>query len=186
MKQINKGAEAIILLDGKKIIKKRISKTYRDPILDKKIIKTRNKQESTLLKRAKVSGVNTPIIYSVTENTIVMEKLDNTKQHSKVLSEIGKEIAKLHDAGIIHGDLNLINILTTNDKKIYFIDFGLGFLSNKIEDKATDLLVFKKTLKASKKTEDFWEKILSGYQKQTQNKKTIEKIAEIEKRARYL
>lgn len=186
MKEINKGAEAIILLDGKKIIKKRISKSYRDPVLDNRIIKTRNKQESTLLKRAKVSGVNTPTVFSVTKDTIVMEKLDNTNKHSKVLSEIGKEIAKLHDSGIIHGDLNLINILTTKDKKIYFIDFGLGFLSNKIEDKATDLLVFKKTLKANKKTERFWEKILDGYQKQTQNKQTIDKIAEIEKRARYL
>ena len=98
MKEINKGAEAIILLDGKKIIKKRISKSYRDPVLDNRIIKTRNKQESTLLKRAKVSGVNTPTVFSVTKDTIVMEKLDNTNKHSKVLSEIGKEIAKLHDS----------------------------------------------------------------------------------------
>lgn len=185
MKEINKGAEAIIFLDGKKIIKKRVSKDYRDPVLDKRIIKTRNKQESTLLKRAKVAGINTPTIFSLTKDTIVMEKLNNTNEHSKVLTEIGKEIAKLHDNGIIHGDLNLINILTTKDKKIYFIDFGLGYLSNKIEDKATDLLVFKKTLKASKKTEQFWEKILAGYQKQTLNKQTTDKIAEIEKRARY-
>jgi len=184
-KEINKGAEAIIYFDGKKIIKQRVSKTYRDPVLDKRIIKTRNKQESTLLKRAKVAGVNTPVIFSITENTIVMEKLDNTNEHHKLLEEIGKEIAKLHDSGIIHGDLNLINILTTKGKKIYFIDFGLGFLSNKIEDKATDLLVFKKTLKAAKKTEAFWEKILSGYQKQTKNKQTSAKIADIEKRARY-
>lgn len=185
-KEINKGAEAIILLDGKKIIKQRISKTYRDSALDKRIIKKRNKQESTLLKRAKVAGVNTPLIFSVTENTIVMEKLENTNKHPKLLEEIGKEIAKLHDSGIIHGDLNLINIITTKDKKIYFIDFGLGYLSNKIEDKATDLLVFKKTLKAAKKTEKFWGKILSSYQKQTKNKETTEKIAQIEKRARYL
>lgn len=186
MKEINKGAEAIILLDNRKIIKKRISKTYRDPLLDKKIIKKRNKQESTLLKRAKIANVNTPIVYSVTENTIVMEKLEDTNQHEKHLGEIGREIAKLHDSGIIHGDLNLINIIITKEKKIYFIDFGLGFLSNKIEDKATDLLVFKKTLKAAKKTEKFWEKILAGYQKHTKNKATTQKIAEIEKRARYL
>ncbi len=181
-KEINKGAEAVIYLEGKKIVKQRVSKSYRDPVLDKKLIKTRNKQESTLLKRAKVAGVNTPIIYSVSENNIVMEKLENTCKHKKFTKEIGREIAKLHDAGIIHGDLNLINIITTKDKKIYFIDFGLGFLSNKIEDKATDLLVFKKTLLACKKTEGFWKEIAEGYK----NKEVLEKIAEIEKRARYL
>lgn len=182
MKEINKGAEAIILLEGKKIIKKRTSKSYRDPVLDKKLIKTRNKQESTLLKRAKGAGINTPVIFSITENTIVMEKLDNTNEHKKLAKEIGKEIAKLHDAGIIHGDLNLINIITTKEKKIYFIDFGLGYLSNKIEDKATDLLVFKKTLMAAKKTEGLWKGIVEGYK----NPVVLEKIKDIEKRARYL
>lgn len=53
MKEINKGAEAIILLDGKKIIKKRISKSYRDPVLDNRIIKTRNKQKIYTAKKSK-------------------------------------------------------------------------------------------------------------------------------------
>lgn len=185
-KEINSGAEAKIFSLGKNIIKERISKDYRDPILDKKIIKTRNKQEATLLKKANCLGINTPVVYSVTENTIVMEKIENTKEHEKFLLAIGKEIARLHNNGIIHGDLNLINILTTKDKKIYFIDFGLGYLSNKIEDKATDLLVFKKTLKASKKTEKFWEKILAGYQEETKDPKVLSHIETIEKRARYL
>ena len=185
-KEINSGAEAKIFSKGKNIIKERISKDYRDPVLDKKIIKTRNKQEATLLKKASCLGLNTPVVYSVTENTIVMEKIENTKEHEKYLETIGKEIARLHNNGIIHGDLNLINILTTKTKKIYFIDFGLGYLSNKIEDKATDLLVFKKTLKASKKTEKFWEKILVGYKKETKEPKILSQIEIIEKRARYL
>ena len=186
MKEINSGAEAKIFSKGKNIIKERISKDYRDSVLDKKIIKTRNKQEATLLKKANGLGINAPIVYSVTENTIVMEKIENSKEHEKCLLAIGKEIARLHNNGIIHGDLNLINILTTKEKKIYFIDFGLGYLSNKIEDKATDLLVFKKTLKASKKTEKFWEKILAGYQKETKDSKILSHIETIEKRARYL
>jgi bifunctional N6-L-threonylcarbamoyladenine synthase / protein kinase Bud32 len=181
-KLINKGAEAIILDAGQKITKKRISKGYRDPSLDKRIIKTRNKQEATLLKRAKLAGINTPIVYFVSKDSIVMEKLNNTGEHKKLAKEIGKEISRLHALDIIHGDLNLINILTTKDKKIYFIDFGLGFLSRKIEDKATDLLVFKKTLLSNKKTEGLWKDIEIGYN----NKEILEKIKEIEKRGRYL
>ncbi|MFA5745308.1 MAG: KEOPS complex kinase/ATPase Bud32 [archaeon] len=189
-KEINKGAEAKILESfafGKKlIIKQRVSKDYRDPVLDKRIIKTRNKQEATLLKKAKVNGINTPDVFYVGLDKIIMEKLENTNNHKKQLEAIGKEIAKLHELGIIHGDLNLINIITTKDKKIYFIDFGLGYLSNKIEDKATDLLVFKKTLFARKTTEGFWKGIEAGYQKQSKDKAIIEQIKEIEKRARYL
>ena len=182
-KLINKGAEAIILdSNNKRITKKRISKNYRDPILDKKLIKTRNKQEATLLKRARLAGINTPVVYSVSKDSIVMEKIENTEKHKALAKDIGKEIAKLHALDIIHGDLNLINILTTKGKKIYFIDFGLGFLSRKAEDKATDLLVFKKTLLASKKTEKIWKGIVVGYK----NKEILEKIREIEKRGRYL
>ena len=185
-KEINSGAEAKIYSLGTNVIKERISKDYRDPVLDKKIIKTRNKQEATLLRKAKKFGINTPVVYSVTENSISMEKIENTNKHSLFLEKIGKEIARLHNNGIIHGDLNLVNILTTKEKKIYFIDFGLGCLSNKIEDKATDLLVFKKTLKASKKTEKFWEKIEKGYKKEAKEPKILEQIEIIEKRARYL
>lgn len=185
-KEINSGAEAKIFVSGKLIIKDRISKSYRDPVLDQKIIKTRNKQEANLLKKAKALGINVPIVHSVDNNTITMEKLENTNNHHKQLEKIGKEIAKLHNNGIIHGDLNLINIIITKDKKVYFIDFGLGHLSNKIEDKATDLLVFKKTLKANKKTEKFWEKIEVGYKKDSLEPKIHSQIQEIEKRARYL
>jgi Kae1-associated kinase Bud32 len=79
----------------------------------------------------------------------------------------------------------LINIII-NKNKIYFIDFGLGFISKKIEDKATDLLVFKKTLLSNKKTKKYWEEIIEGYKKEAKNPEIISKIEGIEKRARYL
>lgn len=186
MLEINSGAEAKIYFDGKNIIKERVSKKYRHPVLDKKLIKTRNKKEANLLKKVKALSLNAPSVFLVSENKITMEKIENTNKHSKLLETIGAKIAKLHNNGIIHGDLNLINLLTTKENEIYFIDFGLGFLSNKIEDKATDLLVFKKTLKSSKKTEKYWEKILEAYKEQTNEPKIIAKIQEIEKRARYL
>jgi Kae1-associated kinase Bud32 len=189
MKQIAYGAEAKVfetkLFGSNIIIKQRISKKYRDPLLDKKIIKNRNKEEALLLKKLKTYNINTPYIYYVGKNKIVMEKLENTKQHKNMLNEIGKQIANLHNNNIIHGDLNLINILT-NKKKIYFIDFGLGTTTHKLEDKATDLLVFKKTLFSKKSTEGFWKKIIKSYEKNINNKEILKKIQIIEKRARYL
>ena len=48
-KILEQGAEAVIYLEGSKVIKKRISKRYRHPKLDKKIIKHRTKAETKIL-----------------------------------------------------------------------------------------------------------------------------------------
>jgi Kae1-associated kinase Bud32 len=192
--EIANGAEARIYthkLFGKTVVtKQRIEKEYRDKALDNKIIKQRTKSEALLLKKVKDIGLFSPSICYVGKDKIVMEYLVNTNEHNKYLGEIGKNIAILHNNNIIHGDLNLINIITTKSSdqqaKIYFIDFGLGFTSNKIEDKATDLLVLKKTLLSLKSTEKLWKDMLLGYEKETSNKEIINKIKEIESRGRYL
>ncbi len=192
--EIANGAEARIythkLFDKTVVTKQRIEKKYRDKALDNKIIKQRTKSEAILLKKVKDIGLSSPSIYFVGKDKIVMEYLVNTNEHNKHLQEIGKNIAVLHNNNIIHGDLNLINIITTKGSdqqtKIYFIDFGLGFMSNKIEDKATDLLVLKKTLLSLKSTEKLWKDMLLGYEKETSNKEIINKIKEIESRGRYL
>jgi len=187
MKVIAKGAEATVyktkIINKEVIIKERINKKYRHPILDKKIIKVRNKEEGFLLKKIKEINLNSPYVFYISENKIIMDYIKPEK-HRNIL-KIGEEIAKMHNNDIIHGDLNIINLISNKDR-IYFIDFGLGFISKKIEDKATDLLVFKKTLKSLKKTEDLWENIEKGYLKKTNNLKIINQIKEIEKRARYL
>jgi len=187
--EIANGAEAKIIkhkLFNKEVItKQRISKEYRNKILDNKIIKQRTKSEALLLKKTKEINLFAPTIYYVGNKKIVMEYLENTSNHENMLKEIGYSIAKLHNNDIIHGDLNLINILTNNNK-VYFIDFGLGFISNKAEDKATDLLVLKKTLQSLKKTEKLWKNILSGYQERTNNTEISTRIKEIEGRGRYL
>jgi Kae1-associated kinase Bud32 len=189
MKQIAIGAEANLyktkILTKIVCIKKRNKKEYRNKLLDKRIIKTRNKEEAFLLKKIKEIGLNSPYIYYISEDTIIMEYIKDTKQHKHKLEQIGSEIAKLHNNNIIHGDLNLINILTYNSK-IYFIDFGLGYVSLKLENKATDLLVLKKTLLSLKKTEDFWNPIKKGYLNKTNQKEIVNQIEIIEKRGRYL
>ncbi len=187
--EIANGAEAKIIkhnIFSKPVITKlRISKNYRNKILDNKIIKQRTKSEAILLKKVKEINLFAPTIYYVGPKKIIMEYLENKNQHEQMLLEIGRSIAILHNNNIIHGDLNLINIITT-ENKVYFIDFGLGFISNKVEDKATDLLVLKKTLLSLKKTEGLWKDMLFGYQEKTNNKNITHKIKEIEGRGRYL
>lgn len=70
--------------------------------------------------------------------------------------------------------------------RIYFIDFGLGFISHKIEDKAVDLHLLKEALKAKhfKNWEILFGKVLKNY-KFRDSKKVIEQLKKVEKRGRY-
>jgi len=190
MKFHKKGAEAELfetVFDGQRVlVKKRVKKSYRNEELDKKIRKRRTKGEAKLLKEAS-NIVRTPKISEVSENEIIMEfipgkTLKELIHDNEGLCELaGKEIKKLHDAGIIHGDLTTSNILF--DSELVFIDFGLGFFSRKTEDKATDLIVFKKTFNATHSSlRNGWKLVMKGYKP---GKEMSEKMLTIEKRARY-
>ncbi len=188
-----KGAEAEIL-EAKfdkisTIIKKRIPKNYREITLDENIRKKRTRSEAKILNDL-FNTVNVPKIISVNEKeaSITMEFINGVLlkdiiENKKNLCELaGSEIKKIHDRNIIHGDLTTSNLIYFN-KKIYFIDFGLGYYSKKVEDKATDLIVFKKTFNAThSKIKDSFDLVMKGY---LPSKEMLIRMAEIEKRARY-
>ncbi len=198
-KLIFEGAEAktfLVEFNGKKAVEKeRIPKKYREKKLDEKIRKERIKAEVNLLHKAKIAGIRTPIIYRIdyNKNSILMEWLNAKKIKEKINSmekkefiEIGKQISLLHLNSIVHGDLTSNNILIKK-RKIFFIDFGLGFNSHKIEDFAVDLLGFKKTFLSSyPEKEQKWNWIEQGYLKSSKGKEVLKRIEEVEKRKRYL
>lgn len=202
LKLIQQGAEAKILLDEEKnlIIKDRISKSYRHPELDKKIIKSRTKSETKLLiKASKI--INCPLPLESKEfNKIYIPYIDgkklseyldsfSLKEQKEICREIGISIAKLHKEDIIHGDLTTSNmILDDKTKKIFFVDFGLGFISRKIEDKAVDLHLLKHAIEAKHfaNAHELIKEILKNYQKNyPETEEIFERIKAIEKRGRY-
>ena len=110
------------------------------------------------------------------------------KKQKEICKKIGEDIAKLHKKDIIHGDLTTSNMILIKDK-IYFIDFGLGYISKKIEDKAVDLYLLKQALEAKhfKHWKILSKEIFKNYKKYyADNKKIFERIKAIEKRRRYL
>lgn len=114
-----------------------------------------------------------------------LEKLKNCQ---KICETIGNSLAKLHDAGIIHGDLTTSNlILADKDKKIYFIDFGLGFHSNRAEDKAVDLHLIKEALHAKhpKLADKAFSAVLQGYKSSKNYSETLKRLQKVEQRGRY-
>ena len=214
-KLITHGAEAKILLSDDFIIKDRIKKSYRIPELDKKIRKSRTKSEAKLLTKAS-KIINCPEPFFIPDfNKIKMpfikgkklsKYLDNfpLQKQKQICRQIGKAISKLHEHDIIHGDLTTSNMilkekLIRRDPKLkggvdkgnlgslYFIDFGLGFISRKIEDKAVDLHLLKQALEAKhfKHWEVLIKEIFREYEKYRDAKKVFERLKAVEKRGRY-
>jgi len=144
--------------------------------------------------KAKLIGIRTPVLFEVDRknSVIIMEYLKAKKIKEKINAlkekdflEIGKQISLLHENSIVHGDLTTNNILI-DKRKVFFIDFGLGFNSNKTEDFAVDLLGFKRTFLSShpEKIKE-WNTIQKGY-KRKDKKNVLKRVLEVEKRGRYL
>lgn len=200
---MEKGAEANIYpgswLNQEVIIKERISKSYRITEIDRKLRKSRTKSEAKLLHLAKTCRVTTPLLYDIDKEkmTITMEKMQGNPvkdvfkdyklpEIQSLCVKIGERIARLHNCGIIHGDLTSSNLIL-NDSDVVFIDFGLGKISDLVEDKGTDLLVFKKALSGihyNIASESF-QSILKGYREADNYQEILAKIEEIEDRGRY-
>ena len=205
---IKKGAEANLYLEnwhGKKvIIKERIPKKYRLPVLDERIRTYRTVHEPQLMHEAKKAGVPTPTIYMVdlAKKSIIMEYVEG-KQVKKILNQlsakerielckkIGILIGRLHKNGIIHGDLTTSNVILTPNGKIYFVDFGLGEFSKELEAKGVDLHLMRRAFQSTHYlfAEESFNAVLEGYTEavgEVEAKKVLEKIREIELRGRYI
>ncbi|GAF72609.1 unnamed protein product, partial [marine sediment metagenome] len=108
------------------IIKDRIKKSYRIPELDKKIRIRRTRSEAKLLLKAS-QIINCPIPQESKEsNKIQMPFIKGQKlsdyldsfslnKQKQILNQIGKDVAKLHNENIIHGDLTTSNMILVED-----------------------------------------------------------------------
>ena len=195
MRILQKGAEAVIYKNNNIIIKERIKKSYRHPEIDIQRRKYSTRRESSLLQKAQ-QIIPVPKIYVTDEKMMKLEieyveglllrdHLEK-KDTLKLCKTIGEQIAKMHDAHIIHGDLTTSNMIL-KENKVYFIDFGLGFISQKIEDKAVDLHLLKQALNAKhyKIVEEAFQSILEGYAKNKTFNEVLERLKKVEKRGRY-
>ena len=194
---IGKGAEAVLIKKNDQLIKDRIKKSYRISYLDLKLRKTRTKKESKLLQKASELIPVPTLIKTDEKEKIEMqfidgkklsEHLDTIPNSLEICKLIGNNIAILHDNNIIHGDLTTSNMIyEEKERKVYFIDFGLGYESSKIEDKAVDLHLIKQALEAKhfKDYEKFFKEILEGYKISKNHKEVLKRLEKVESRGRY-
>ena len=101
----------------------------------------------------------------------------------------GHSIARLHAAGIMHGDLTTSNVIVEGDV-FSLIDFGLAVHSQRLEDQAVDLRLIKETLTGAHNavSKPFMQSLISGYSSvlgSARAEAATKKLAEIERRGRY-
>ena len=202
MKLVNRGAEADVYSTTwnkkKAILKIRKTKSYRNTLLDQKIRKQRTVRESQILSQVKSFGVSTPLIYFLDTNkcSILMQQIDGKvvrdlrdSEIVKICSEIGKTVGIMHKNGIMHGDLTTSNFIV-DKKKLLLIDIGLANRTEKPDDHAIDLRLFKEILNSAhaKVMEKSWKNFQKGYSKSVGTKyckKILDLVAVIESRGRY-
>lgn len=180
------GAEATVKV-GEEVEKDRKEKSYRHTELDEKIREERNRQEIRILEKARKRGVNVPEVFQESETSFRMEKIQGEilkeaiEENPVLVEKLAEQVARLHSIDVIHGDLTTSNAIA--GEKLYLIDFGLAYHSERTEDKSVDIHLLKQVFRASH-TEDLWEKFAEKYREEGEED-VVEKVPEIEERARY-
>ncbi len=182
------GAEAVLTLDNQKVLKERVKKSYRIPELDKKIRNFRTRRETKVLEKLAPLGFVPELLFSDNESVLETEYIDG-KRLSEVLEQedcikiaesMGKTIKQIHDKGIIHGDLTTSNMILKD--KLYFIDFGLSFFSEKIEDKAVDLHLLGQALESKHYT--ISRKVFAAVKQAYNDTAVLKRLEQVEQRGR--
>ena len=201
--RIGMGAEAVIeetdYLGLRAVRKTRVEKGYRHPILDSRLRASRTKNEVRVMREARMSGVRTPVVYDVDLHTgsIVMEYIEGTRVKEIIDSEpervpavckmIGESVARMHNAGVCHGDLTTSNMILTPSGELCILDFSLGATRCDLEGKGVDIHLMERAFSSShSQASEAFGKVMDAYMGSVEGGKDIAKrIEDIKGRARY-
>ena len=208
------GAEARVysvdFLDRACVVKHRFPKKYRLPTLDAKLTRSRLAGEARAIVRARRLGVRAPCVVHVDAESgclygerVAGRTLKETLRRMRETSDgnedaerealraygrdIGEQIARLHDGGIVHGDLTTSNFMVRDeDGAIVVIDFGLSYPSDAAEDKGVDLYVLERAITAAHPSQTLlFDVIIDTYEKKSRMWcTTLNRFAEVRARGR--
>ena len=165
----HRGAEATVEIvadghGGSQVIKRRVPKTYRHPELDRTLRRKRTVAEARLTSEARRAGVPTPLVYDVDvpNATLTLQHVGNHDLAADLdaawMESVGSDLARLHEAGIVHGDPTTRNVRVGGEQstdpaedrhRTTLIDFGLAYHTGHVEDHAMDLHVFEGSIRAT-------------------------------------
>src|SRR6266699_2660859 len=171
---LHRGAEADLSLatigPWTVVVKRRVRKKYRNPILDERIRHDRTISEASVIHEAKTAGARVPSIVGV--------DIENNA------------IAMTHTAGIVHGDLTTSNVIVSPSGPPFIVDFGMSRRSIEPEDRGVDLHLLQRSIIASHRQNpsSMMNSMIRGYEEITGKKiasSTWRKAREIARRGRY-
>ena len=197
MKLIAEGAEARVYAGPSSIAKKRLRKSYRIRQLDDRLRRFRTRREAKILERLRSLGADVPKVIRADpeKGTITLELIKGKKVRDslgarnceKLGRSMGEAAGLMHGSGIIHGDLTTSNMIESRGK-LFLIDFGLGFFSDKTEYKAVDVHLLRQALRGthSRVAEKCFEAFLQGYSKNCPGSgEVLDRLEKVESRGRY-
>jgi len=204
---IGGGAEAVVYKRGMRVIKRRPKKGYRHPQIDLEFRASRTKREARILAKAAALGIRVPRVLTekAREGILEMDFVAGEKMRDvldvalargkltprilELCKKIGEGIGLLHKHGIVHGDLTTSNFIVTREGDVFFIDFGLSFHSNRVEDKAVDLHLMKRAFASRHYAhwETLFSAVLKGYEKVMGREAgvVLKRLEVVESRGRY-
>ncbi|KAK7423611.1 serine/threonine-protein kinase bud32 [Neonectria magnoliae] len=161
-------------------LKYRPPKPWRHPTLDQRLTKHRILSEARILAKCRHDGVRVPAVYGVDENAgwLMLEWIHGGPVRASINERLGKRtegieddaelkdlmrrmgaaVGKLHQVGIVHGDLTTSNLMLNPPSsadgesgaqkllggEVVIIDLGLASGSISDEDRAVDLYVLER------------------------------------------
>ena len=201
-----RGAEAVVTAcewHGRPaVVKHRNRRSYRHPDLETRLVVERLRAEARLLERAAGAGLPVPALYVVdpAAATLVMARLPGetleralrASDGARWLPQLGELLARIHAAGIVHGDPTTSNFIAAGDGDepsanagLAVIDFGLGAATDDDEQRATDLRVMLESLEAHHPELAAREPLLAAYGAWDGAAGVLERLAALEQRGRY-
>jgi len=191
--KLGQGAEAVVTKVNGVVLKDRIKKDYRHPAIDASLRKTRTRREANLFKKLAEIDFPAPNLLEMDDKAmrLKLQFIDGPKVRDVfdtrpgLAKEIGRKVGILHANNIVHGDLTTSNMILGSE--IYFIDFGLSYVSTKAEDKAVDLHLLKQALESAHHEvfEKAFADVLAGYREGNPGwHEVILRLEKVEKRGR--
>ena len=200
---IGVGAEATVrrtaYLGRDAVVKTRVRKGYRHPELDSHLRSARTRTEVRVIREARAAGVRSPVIYDVdlSEGSITMEYIrgesvksvleEHPERADEICASIGSMIARLHNAGISHGDLTTSNMILDERGELCVIDFSLGDTRVDLEAMGVDIHLMERAFtSAHSDIGGAFAKAIEAYRKDMPDAdRVLERVDDIKSRARY-
>ncbi len=200
---VARGAEAEIrrtrFLGRAAVVKARLPKRYRDPVIERALVGARVRHETLLLQEARAAGAAVPAVLDAdpSAGSLVLEELPGEPLREAVrrgpegtgaaFVRLGAMVAGLHREGLVHGDLTTSNVQLTPDRRVFLLDFGLSERSAEPEARAVDLHVLQEALESTHEgSGPLWEAFLSGYRTWDGAERVLAQLSSLEARGRYM